>query len=207
MLEKVRKAMEALEARNVTPSVRKVRDEMGGGGFTEIGEAMREIKAERDALHAVRTDLPRALQDRAGLLALDLWKAAQEIATREIEDVRQACGSRIAAAESQAEESLHEVDGAEARIRDLVQKLAALEKAERAASLRAETAEAAVGSLAAEVRVMQEHNKQRERELERAYQGVNRMVEALGAKHKAKDKTKAARPNGDGHGKRSDVTG
>nr|WP_225183934.1 DNA-binding protein [Bradyrhizobium sp. NBAIM03] len=205
MLEKVRKAMEALEARNITPSVRKVRDEMGGGGYTEIGEAMREVKAEREALRAVRTDLPRVLQDKVGILALDLWTAAQEIANREVADVRQACDVRVAAATSQAEEALQEIDQAEHRIRELVQRVATLETAERAASVRAETAEARAGSLEAEVRVMQEVNKQRERELDRAYQGVNRMAEVLGTKHKSKAKT--ATPNGDGNAKSVDVTG
>lgn len=208
-LDKVRNAMEALEARNVAPSVRKVRDEMGGGGFTEIGEAIREIKAEREALRAVRTDLPRALQDKAGILALDLWTAAQEIANREIADVRQACDARVAAAASQTEEALQEIDQAELCVHQLVHKLATLETAERAASLRAETAEARVGSLEAEVRVMQELNKQRERELDRAYQGVNRMAEVLGSKHKVKAKAKAktVTPNGDGHGKPAEVAG
>lgn len=205
MLEKVRNAMEALEERNIAPSVRKVRDEMGGGGFTEIGEAMREIKAEREALRAVKTDLPRALKDKAGILALDLWTAAQEIANREVADVRQACDMRVAAAASQADEALEEIDQAEHRIHELVRKVATLEAAERAASLRAETAEARVGSLEAEVRVMQEFNKQRERELDRAYQGVNRMAELLGTKHKAKAKT--AKPNGDGHAKPVDANG
>lgn len=207
MLEKVRNAMEALEARNIRPSVRKVRDEMGGGGYTEIGEAMREIKAERETLRAVRTDLPRALQDKVGILALDLWTAAQEIANREVADVRQTCDVRVAAATSQAEEALQEIDQAEHRIRELVHRVATLETAERAASLRAETAEARVGSLEAEVRVMHELNKQRERELDRAYQGVNRMVEALGTKHKSKAKAKAAKSDGGGHAEPADVTG
>lgn len=192
MLDKVRKAMEALEARNIKPSVRKVRDEMGGGGHTEIGEAMRVIMAEREALNAVRNELPRLLQDKAGLLALELWTAAQEISRREIEDVRRGCDMRVAAAVNQAEEALRDIDDAEGQIRDLEQKLAIVEKIERAATDRAESAEARVGSLEAEVRAMQEHAKQRERELERAYQGVNRMAEALGAKHK----TKPAKSNG-----------
>ena len=42
MLEKVRKAMEDLEARGINPSVRNVRRETGGGSYTDIGEAIRK---------------------------------------------------------------------------------------------------------------------------------------------------------------------
>lgn len=202
MIDKVRKAMEALEARNIKPSVRKVREELGNkGGFTEIGEAIREIKAEREALNAVRNDLPRALQDKAGILAIDLWRACQEISNREIEDIRKGCELRVAAAENQAEEALRDIDDAEARIRDLEQKHAELEKVERIATERAEVAQTRVGSLEAEIRAMQEHAKQRERELEHAYEGVNRIVEALGAKHKAKPAKSS------GNAKQPEVTG
>lgn len=192
MLENVRKAMEGLEAEGKKPSMRAVRERVGVGSFTDIGEAMRRIKEDRDRLNTVRTELPQVLQDKAGLLTLDLWTAAQEMANRAIEDVRRGCEMRVTTAENQASESLREIDEADARIRDLTQRLAGLEKSERSASERAEAAEARVGALEAEIRVMHDHAKHRERELELAHRSVDRMVGALGAKHKAKSAGKAA---------------
>ncbi len=192
MREKVRKAMKDLADRGEKISVRTVREEIGGGSHTDIGKAMREIKEEEDLLNTVRTELPQALQDKASILSLDFWVMAQELANRAIEDVRHGCEVRVAAAENQANESLREIDDAEARIHGLVEKLkekdvahASLKDSEQAASKRADEAEARVGSLEAEIRVLHDHADRRERELALAYRSVECMTAAFGAAPKA----------------------
>lgn len=192
MLEKVRKAMEDLEARGINPSVRAVRAEIGGGSYTDIGEAIRKIKEERDLLNTVRTELPQSLQDKASILIHESWVMAQELANRAIEDVRHGCEVRVTAAQLQAHESLRDIDNAEARIEELIEQLeernaayAELEDSERAASKRAEEAEGRVGALEAEIRVLHDHANRRERELELAYRSVERMTAAFGGAPKA----------------------
>jgi hypothetical protein len=193
MLEKVRKAIKDLEARGIDPSVRAVRKEIGGGSYTDVGEAVRKVKAERDLLNTIRTELPQSLQDKASILSLDFWMTAQEVANRAVEDVRHACEIRIANAENQADEAMREIDDAEGRIRELVEKLkekdaayVVLENSKQAATERAEAAEARVGTLEAEVRACDDHANRRDRELELAFSSIDRMAAAMGGATKAK---------------------
>jgi hypothetical protein len=200
MIEEVQKAIEDMEARGINPSVRAVRTAIGGGSHTDVGEAIRKVNKKRDLLNTVRNELPQALQEKASILSLDFWLAAQELANRVVEDVRRGCEMRVANAEGQANESLREIDDAEARIRELVEKLkekdtayAGLENSKQTATQRAEEAEARVGKLEAEIRARDDYATRRDRELELAYSSINRMAAAMGGTNKAQpaDTTKA----------------
>jgi chromosome segregation ATPase len=202
MIEKVRKAMTDLEARGINPTVRAVRLEIDGGSYTDVGEAIRQVKKERDRLNSVRTEMPKDLQDKLNLLSLDFWTSAQEMANRAIEDVRQGCEVRVEAAETQAHETLREIDDAESRIDDLARKLeekhrdcAILQESEKAALDQATAAEVRVAAMEAEIRVMRDHTSRRERDLEKAYSGIERMTAALAGTQKTKS---APRPTGNG---------
>jgi len=202
MLEKVRKAITDLEARGIKPTVRAVRLEIDGGSYTDVGEAIRQVKKERDLLNSVRTEMPKDLQDKLSVMSLEFWMSAQEMANRAIEDVREGCELRVAAAEVQADESLREIDDAESRIDDLARKLeeknrdcAILQESEKAALDRAMAADVRVAALEAEIRVMRDHTSRRERDLEKAYSGIERMTAALAGTQKTKS---APRPTGNG---------
>jgi hypothetical protein len=202
MLEKVRKAMTDLEARGIKPTVRAVRLEIDGGSYTDVGEAIRQVKKERDLLSSVRTEMPKNLQDKLSLMSLDFWASAQEMANRAIEDVRQGCEVRVEVAEAQAHETLREIDDAERRIDDLARKLeekhrdcAILQESEKAALDRATAAEVRVAAMEAEIRVMRDHTSRRERDLEKAYSGIERMSAALAGTQNTKS---APRPTGNG---------
>lgn len=201
-IDKVRQAMEDLEARGINASVRRVRDEIGGGSPGDVAEAIRKVKEERAALNSVRTDLPEVLQSKLSILALDFWKASQEVANRAIEDARQGCAVRTAAAEAQASEAFCELDDAERRIADISAKLdeehrrrADCETSARAASDRATAAEARVAAAEAEIRAMRDTANRRERELEKAYAGLQSMTAVWAGAQKAKT---AAKPAGNG---------
>lgn len=201
-IDKVRAAMESLEARGINPSVRLVRDEIGGGSMSDVAEAVRIVKEERAALNSVRTELPEALQGKLSVLALDFWKASQEAANRAIDDVRQGCAVRVAAAEAHASEALTELDDAERRIAEVSDKLreesrhrADLEEDAKAALDRAAAAEASVLAMEAEIRVMRETADRRERELERAYAGLQSMTAVWAGTQKPKA---AAKSTGNG---------
>lgn len=203
MLDRVREAMKDLESRGNVPSVREVRKLIGGGSMTDVGAAIRKVKEERDALNTVRTDLPQALQDKLSILSLDYWKAAQELANSAIEDVRQGAGARIAAAENQASEMLHEVDDAERRLVDLTKSLADadqvridLEQAHKEGVARAEKAEVRVAALEAELKVSRDHARSRDKEMERAYASLERMTAALAGTRKEKSTAPKHPPNG-----------
>jgi hypothetical protein len=192
MFEKVKEAIEKMEAAGIKVSVRAVREAIGGGSHSDVGEAVRAVYAERELLKTVRDELPQALQDKASIISMDFWIAAQELANRAVEDVRRGCEVRVGNAEGQANESLREIDNAEAQIRELFEQLKekdaaynALTDLKRAVTERAEGAEARVGALEAEVRVRDDHAKRRDRELELAYGSINQMAAAVGAPRKA----------------------
>lgn len=185
-LEDVLAAMEALEERGEKVSVRNVRDQIGGGSHGDIGDAIREIQKRRDRLNTIRSELPLSMKDSASELAMNLWTAAQELASRTVEDLRRGCEQRVEAAEKQASEALNDVDAAELRIDSLSHELDAkqrecvdLESTKLAVAERANAAEARLAALEAEIRVMSSHAKERERELEKAYRGIDRMTAAL----------------------------
>jgi chromosome segregation ATPase len=185
-LEDVLAAMEALEARSEKVSVRKVRDQMGGGSLGDVGEAIREVQKRRDRLNTIRSGLPQSLQDSASELAMNLWRAAQDLANQTVDDLRRGCEQRVATAERQASEALDDVDAAERRIGDLSGELDAnrrecadLKTAKMSVEEREIAAAARLAALEAEIRVMSNHAKERERELEKAYRGIDRMTSAL----------------------------
>ncbi|WP_461327743.1 DNA-binding protein [Bradyrhizobium huanghuaihaiense] len=161
MIEKVRAAMERLDASGKSTTVRAVRDEIGKGSMTDVGDAVRQVKQERAKLNAVHSDLPQSFKDKLGLLALDLWTVAQESANRAVEDVRLGCEARAVAAEDQARDVLRDIDEAERRIAELTADLersrlsrAELEASEKAASNRAAAAEARAAAMEAEIKRM-----------------------------------------------------
>jgi chromosome segregation ATPase len=117
---------------------------------------------------------------------MNLWTAAQELASRTVEDLRRGCEQRVATAEKQASEALNDLDAAERRVGMLSRELdtkqneyTALESARLGVAERANASEARVAALEAEIRVMSSHAKDRERELEKAYRGIDRMTAAL----------------------------
>jgi chromosome segregation ATPase len=200
MSDRVREIMEDMEARGIDPSVRKVRDALGGGSFTDVGEAIRTVKAARERVRAAQSDLPQCLKDKLSILALDLWLAAQERADRVIDDVRKGCEARVGAADVQAADTLREVDEAERRIEELSRALerkqeecADLEKSAATAAQRATTAEARAAALEAEIRAMSSHAKSRERELTNAFASIERMTSLLAGGRTA---APARKPNG-----------
>lgn len=161
MIEKVRAAMGRLEASGRSTTVRAVRDEIGGGSMTDVGDAVRQVKQERARLNAVHSELPQSFKDKVNLLALDLWTEAQDGANRAVEDVRLGCEAKAVAAEDQARDVLRDIDEAERRIAELTADAersrrgeAELEASEKAASNRAAAAEARAAALEAEIKRM-----------------------------------------------------
>lgn len=189
MIDKVRAAMAEMEARGLNPSVRSVRDAVGGGSHTDIGKAVRQVNEERDRLRTVREELPQPLADKASIMSLEYWLMAQEVANRAVEDVQRGCAHRIADAQSQATAALRDLDDAEARINVLVEQACEreadnrhLETTARALGERAQMSEARIATLEGELRARDDYATRRDRELELAYGSIDRMAIALGSK-------------------------
>lgn len=173
----IRKAVESLEARNEKPSVRAVRTELGNrGSHTDIGAVLRKILEERERLNVAHHEIPRVILDKAKLLAVDFWDAAQDLANRAVEDARHGAEQRIARADEQADEIMRHADQVEGQIlatTAIVEEknatIARLTQSEHNAVRRASDAELQAAILQAELRVEKADAVRRGKELQRLY--------------------------------------
>src|ERR1700738_345495 len=181
MLEdEIRKAVAEMLAAGDKPSVRSVREAVGRGSHTDIGDVLRRIQEEQHRLKFALKELPGVLQSQATVLAGDLWKSAQEIANRLADDVRHGCEIRVAEATAQAQEMTVVVDRAEATISDLKARLEKSEADHARVTAEAEESRLKVISLEAEYRSLNQLADRREQELERTFSALNAAAKVMG---------------------------
>lgn len=181
--DEIRKAVEALETRHEKPSVRAVRTELGNrGSHTDIGAVLRKIFEQRERLNVARHEMPQVIQDKAKLLAMDCWEAAQDLAGRGVEDARYGAEQRVARAEEQADEIMRHADQAEAQVLAITaiveeknSTIARLNQSEHDAIRRASGADLQVAILEAELRVSKDDAERRGKELQRLYRILDMM--------------------------------
>jgi hypothetical protein len=189
----VRKAFEEIQLSGKKPSVRLLRDAVGRGSFTDIGEILRKINEERDRENMAHRDLPPSLQAKCSVYALDLWLESQELANSAVEDIRRGCELRVTQASKQVDELLRDADKTEAVISELTEKLnerdaalLKLTKSNQETVGRLASAELELKSLDAQLLAIKDHARQRDEELQLAYGSVNSMLAVLGSQARAK---------------------
>lgn len=180
MLEdEIRKvAAEMIEA-GKKPSVRSVREAVGRGSHTDIGDILRRIQEEQDRLKFALKEVPNVLQSQATILVAELWKAAQEISNRSVEDVRHGCEIRLAEATAQAKELATLLDQAETTIFDLKAELENSSAHVGRILAEAHEAQLKIVSLEGEVRSLTQVANRREQELERAISAFDAATKAI----------------------------
>lgn len=195
MLEdEIRKVVADMLAAEKKPSVRTVREAVGRGSHTDIGDVLRRIQEEQERVKFAQREAPTALQDQATMLVGDLWRTAQEIANRAAEDIRAGCERRVAEALAQAKELMLAADESDAIIAGLKVKLEeVLSSHERSAS-KLEASQHKVISLEAEIRGLNQVAERREKELERAFRVLQRphMPDSSDLLHDLSERAQAA---------------
>lgn len=95
-------AADKLHEQGITPTQTKVREALGGGSFSTIGEALKSWKQELQEHEQLKqTDMPDSLRDESTVFIAKLWQAADQIANERLTAERQALA--IERAKTQAE--------------------------------------------------------------------------------------------------------
>ena len=100
--EAIHAAADKLHADGITPTQTKVREALGGGSFSTIGEALKTWKQElQEHEQLKKTDMPDAIKDEGIVFIAKLWQEADQIANTNLSAEREALA--IDRAKTQAE--------------------------------------------------------------------------------------------------------
>ena len=84
-------AADKLHAEGITPTQTKVREALGGGSFSTIGEALKTWKQElQEHEQLKKTDMPDAIKEEGLVFVAKLWQTADQIANANLSADREA---------------------------------------------------------------------------------------------------------------------
>lgn len=89
--EDIHAAADKLHEQGITPTQTKVREALGGGSFSTIGEALKTWKQElQEHEQLKRTDMPDTIKDDGLVFVAKLWQLADQIANENLSAEREA---------------------------------------------------------------------------------------------------------------------
>lgn len=89
--ENIHAAADKLHEQGITPTQTKVREALGGGSFSTIGEALKSWKQElQEHEQLKKTDMPDAIKDEGIVFIAKLWQEADQIANANLSAEREA---------------------------------------------------------------------------------------------------------------------
>jgi hypothetical protein len=106
-------AIEALVAKGVEPSVRKIYDLLGRGSFSTILNVLSAWRKARVSQATPDSHMPEALTESALNFATLLWRAAEKKANDTAQDTRRGADQRTASLEQQVAELTEALEQAE----------------------------------------------------------------------------------------------
>lgn len=129
-------AADQLHADGINPTQTKVREHLGGGSFSTIGEALKTWKQElQEHEQLKRTDMPDTIKDDGLVFVAKLWQTADQIANANLSADREAHAIENAkkqAAVDDANEAIATLEAEQLEISNLLK--ISNEKAEKATS-------------------------------------------------------------------------
>ena len=104
--EKIYAAADQLHADGVVPTQTKLREALGGGSFSTIGEALKSWKqAQQENEQLKRSDMPDGLRDEGVVFIAKLWKEAEQIANASLSVEREAFAEEQAKRQAEIEDA------------------------------------------------------------------------------------------------------
>ena len=89
--EAIHAAADKLHEQGITPTQTKVREALGGGSFSTIGEALKTWKQElQEHEQLKKTDMPDAIKEEGLVFVAKLWQTADQIANANLSADREA---------------------------------------------------------------------------------------------------------------------
>lgn len=132
--EDIHAAADQLHANGITPTQTKVREALGGGSFSTIGEALKTWKQELQEHEQLRkTDMPDVVKDNGLLYIAQIWQTANQKANDDLSATREAYAKKNAdnqAAVDDFKEALLTLEGEEAKTKEALN--LSIEKAQKA---------------------------------------------------------------------------
>lgn len=129
-------AADKLHEQGITPTQTKVREALGGGSFSTIGEALKTWKQElQEHEQLKKTDMPDAIKEEGLVFVAKLWQTADQIANANLSAEREAHAIENAkkqAAVDDANEAIATLEAEQLEISNLLK--ISNEKAEKATS-------------------------------------------------------------------------
>lgn len=123
--ERITSAANALVADGVdTPTNEQVRERMGGGSLSHISPVMRGWRDSRKADIVAALEIPSDLKKIIESSISNVWTAASQLATSNVERVRQDAVASVDAAEGDLDEALVEIKALESKVGAVEQALA-----------------------------------------------------------------------------------
>lgn len=105
--ELIHATADQLHAQGINPTQANVRDALGGGSFSTIGQALKTWRAEKEIVaELTQVVVPQEIAERAELLINQVWDTAQTIANNRLVSEREA----LAVARTQMEADKSELD-------------------------------------------------------------------------------------------------
>lgn len=104
--EQIHQTAQELTEKGINPTLANVRQALGGGSFTTIGEALKTWKeAQKDNEKLKQVDIAPQIKDKADLLIGELWQNALDLADERLKLEREA----LAVAQQQADNKVAEM--------------------------------------------------------------------------------------------------
>lgn len=111
--EQIHQTAQELTEKGINPTLANVRQALGGGSFTTIGEALKTWKeAQKDNEKLKQVDIAPQIKDKADLLIGELWQNALDLADERLKLEREA----LAVAQQQADNKVAEMAEALAQV-------------------------------------------------------------------------------------------
>ena len=111
--EQIHQTAQELTEKGINPTLANVRQALGGGSFTTIGEALKTWKeAQKDNEKLKQVDIAPQIKDKADLLMGELWQNALDLADERLKLEREA----LAVAQQQADAKVAEMAEALAQV-------------------------------------------------------------------------------------------
>lgn len=101
--EAVEQAVSQIEARGEAPTYLAIRNELGGGSLTTIGNHLKEIRTQRVSSPSMKYELPYELKQDFNRLMEQLWRTTQVFSAQDVEYLRRAANGRVEAIEKDLE--------------------------------------------------------------------------------------------------------
>ena len=184
-IEDIHAVADQLHANGITPTQTKVREALGGGSFSTIGEALKTWKKElQEHEQLKKTDMPDVVKDNGLLYIAQIWQTADQKANADLSAIRETYAKENADNQAAVDEFKEVIATLEA------EQAASLEQL-RVSNEKADKATADVEKLTGEIASLNTFNTDLKHKLDLESERTASAIESLTATNAKLDSTRS----------------